>query len=109
MVGAACVGFGLSQMYLNRSIGLRTKELLIGCVPALAVTVLSVGPLALSMRWYPSTENSYWSISIFGGLTTALIWLVCLRVTKHELWAELTTLLGQLTTLLRRTSDAREL
>ena len=85
----AALGMGVSQWFLARHIGLGTAQMVKGCLPSLALTVLTVAPAALWAVVQGVDRHNFVVFGVGGGLLTAVSWLVGIHVLRHPLVAEL--------------------
>jgi hypothetical protein len=89
VVAYSALGLGLSQWFLRRHIGLHLRDVIKGCLPSLALTVLSVAPVALWAAWQGVGKHNFVVFGLCGGLITALAWLAAVHALRHPLVAEL--------------------
>lgn len=89
MAAAAAVGLVTAQWFLARGIGLTIRDLMRGCAPSLAISVIAVFPAGL---WALSTgvgEQNFVAFGLVGGGVTALCWLLALKLLAHPILNEL--------------------
>ena len=58
------------------------------------VTAITLAPMLAGLPFVSASESNYGRFMILGGVTTALMWPLALRATRHALWSELAALAG---------------
>ena len=102
MAGAAALGLATTQYFLARYIGLRTSELLRGCLPSAYLCLGSVLPVLLWSRVEGVDSENFVFFGVTGGLMTVAAWFVCLHLLRHPLLDELASVKERLSSWLRR-------
>ncbi|MBI5718933.1 MAG: oligosaccharide flippase family protein [Burkholderiales bacterium] len=82
-------GMLVSQWFLSRHVGLKAADLIRGCLPSLALTVLTASPVALWAAVQGVGRHNYVVFGVGGGLLTVAAWLVGIHLLRHPLVAEL--------------------
>lgn len=85
--------FLVSTHYLNQSIGLRLKELLLNNLSSFAVTVISMIIPVLCYAYLPAQFSPTQSLLI-GAITCIPSWVLGIFVVRHPICVELTRLFG---------------
>jgi len=83
----------VSTHYLNQSVGLRLKELVLNNLNSFAVTVISMVAPFLCYAYLPAQFSPTKSLLI-GATTCVLSWLLGIFAVRHPICTELTSLLG---------------
>lgn len=89
LVAASGLGIGLAHWHLRRGIGLNLRDLLRPCLPSLALTAFSVGPIAAAAAIHPIGENNFQFFGLTAAFASLALWLLGLRLLRHVLWGEL--------------------
>ena len=89
LLAAAIFGGFLSQWNLNRTTGLKMSQVVKSCVPSAIVTVLTVVPLAIWIFIEPISDFNYLKVIFMAAPIMALLWLIALRLLRHQLWFEI--------------------
>ena len=92
---ASVVGFVLSQLRLQQSIGLKAKDVIRSCAPSAFISLVSSAPLLIWTIWIPIDANNYLWVGGIGGLQVLLVWLWLLWLLKHPLWKEFEVIVGK--------------
>jgi len=96
LLAAALFGLWLSQWNLYRAFGLRLNDVVRTCVPSALITTFCVSPIALWAVFEPVGELNYLRFFFGGGLMTATLWVLSLRLLRHPLWTEIVALYKKL-------------
>ena len=99
---AALFNAVFAQWNLGRCIGLRARDVARCCLPSLAITAVTIAPLALWAAIEGVGEANYVRTAVLGGAVSALLWLAALRAFSHPLWSEITATTNKLARRLRR-------
>lgn len=86
---AALVGLVVTQRFLVKWIGLRTRDLVRGCLPSLVLCVVSVAPAATWALWRGVDDTNFLAFGVAGGCMTVICWFVALHALRHPLVDEL--------------------
>lgn len=91
MVAWAMVMAGIAELLINswaikKSIGIGYRRLAQDLLPSLIVTVICWGFLKLLSLFIPFESLNSWISLIIVGITMIPVWLLSLRITKHEAW-----------------------
>jgi O-antigen/teichoic acid export membrane protein len=96
LVGAAwgvaaytVVGLVVNQWFLRRHIGLRSRDLIRGCLPSVTLTAIAAAPAALWAALAGVGPHNFVAFGVGGGLLTAVAWLAAIHGLRHPLVAEL--------------------
>ena len=95
LVLAAMGGLALSQYHLRRGIHLAGTELFRACLPSLALTVFTAGPLTLATQLVPITVGNFIAWAAVSVVVAVPSWLLGLRLLRHPLWDELAAIAGR--------------
>jgi hypothetical protein len=98
------LGFGatMSAPFMQAMLGFRWRDLAIIYLRSLVATAAAVAPVLAGYRlWAPAAEAGALQMLVTAG-SGVLLWLAALRLSGHPLLAEITGLLGELRTALRR-------
>jgi O-antigen/teichoic acid export membrane protein len=88
--------------FMQAMLGFRWRDLAIIYLRSLVVTAAAVAPVLAGYRlWAPAAEAGALQMLVTAG-SGVLLWLAALRLSGHPLLAEITGLLGELRTALRR-------
>jgi O-antigen/teichoic acid export membrane protein len=88
---ASGLGVVVSQIYLKRCFGLRTRDMLWACWPSLLLTAGACAPGAAWALWAGVGAHNYVVFGLVGGALTAAAWLLTLKLTGHPLMAEVSS------------------
>jgi hypothetical protein len=87
---------------MQAMLGFRWRDLAIIYLRSLVATAAAVAPVLAGYRlWAPAAEAGALQMLVTAG-SGVLLWLAALRLSGHPLLAEITGLLGELRTALRR-------
>ena len=101
VLAASVAGLLISQWHLWTGVQLRWAHLWQACRGSFVVTAITLTPMLVSLPFVSATESNYGRFMIFGGVATALMWLLALRITRHALWSELAAVAGVVATRVR--------
>lgn len=93
---AAMAGLLASQFHLRKGIGLSGKDLLNACLPSLALTAITAGPLIVGTLMVPITNQNYLAWTAVGVVVAVPSWLLGLKLLGHPLWSEIVSLAARL-------------
>ena len=88
-------GLVVSHHHLRHAIQLELGPVVRACVPSALLLIWTVGPLAALTLVVPIVENNYVVWAIAGSTSSAILWLVGLRLLKHPLWTEVKQLVDK--------------
>ena len=88
LLAAAVFGTACSQWILTRAIGLRTRDVVVQCLPSFYIATVSTAPVALWVAVEGISEDNFLRFALGGGTLTVTIWLLALRAFRHPLWKE---------------------
>lgn len=89
VAGYTVIGMLVSQWFLSRHIGLRTADLVRGCLPSVSLTALTVAPVAVWAAVQGVGKHNFVVFGVGGGALTVVSWLVAIHLLRHPLVAEL--------------------
>jgi O-antigen/teichoic acid export membrane protein len=89
LVGAACAAAVVSQRALRAATKMRFHELARACAPSAIVTAGVAAPAWVAALLVEQTESNYLRYLALAGASTALAWLLLLRLTRHPFWTEI--------------------
>ncbi len=93
---ASGLGLVVSQFYLKRCIGLRTRQLLMACWPSLVLTAGACAPAGVWAAWVGVNQTNYVVYGLAAGAMTVLCWLLTLKLMGHPLMVEVSNTAGRL-------------
>lgn len=87
LVTAAVAGFAIATWHL-RTVGVRAADVLRSCLPSLALTGVTAGPLAAVTSFKPIDHGNFVLWALAGAAWAIPAWLLGLRMLRHRLWDE---------------------
>lgn len=102
VTAAAALGLVVTQYFLSKYIGLRTIDLLQGCLPSALLCLGSVLPALLWSLVVGVNADNFVTFGVAGGLITVAAWFVSLHLLRHPLLDELAPIKQRVASWLRR-------
>lgn len=96
LLAAAICNQIYSQWQLSNTLGLNVKDVMISCTKSFYIAVLTVIPVALAASIQSPSEANYLWFAFGGGIVTAALWLLALKMFAHPLWNEIAKVTQQL-------------
>jgi O-antigen/teichoic acid export membrane protein len=88
LLAAAIVAGIFSHRMLLARIGLTLSQVVDTCKSSFLVTLISTAPAFLCVAFLEVDEHNYVYVLAAAGASFGLLWLACIRVFRHPLWAE---------------------